>query len=294
MVEFLLPPFATERALKNVKNLMSQSTPTVFIASYPKSGTTWMQSLVYHILSDKLPLDHISNFSPFVETDGTWDDNETGQVKNTYQQTQELLGWRAFNTHLMPEMLPESDNFKFIYVIRNGKDVAVSFYHHLSNQLGDGGFNQSDEVTFTRYFEDWCKGKVIYGSWLYHLQVWIEQGTQHHKNVLFVKYEDLKKDLSGEIQRINSFLLPSSQLLTNERINEICSTCSFKTMKDNLHKYQPTSVVWKEGFKFLRKGEIGDNISLLTAQDNENYETMIRNRFPGGSIPEWLINLDIA
>ena len=291
-VEFVLPPFATEAALKNVKQHLSHSIPTVFIASYPKSGTTWMQALVYHILSDNRPLEHISNFSPFVETDGTWD-VETGQLKSTYQQTHELLGCRAFNTHLLPEMLPESDNFKFIYVIRNGKDVAVSFYHHLSNQLGDGGFSES-EMSFSHYFDDWCKGEVIYGNWLYHLQAWIERGTHHHSNVLYVKYEDLKRDLSVEIQRISSFLLPS-QPLGNERISEICSICSFETMKDNLHKYQPTSVEWREGFKFLRKGEVGgDNLSLLTAVDHEKYEKMIRNRFPGGAIPEWFTKLGIV
>ena len=122
-IGFILPPFTTEGVLKNVKNL-DHAHPTVFIASYPKSGTTWMQAIVFHILS-KHPLEHISNFSPFVETNGTWD--ASGQVKNIYRQTQELVGWRAFNTHLLPEMLPESPNFKFIYVIRNGKDVAVSF-----------------------------------------------------------------------------------------------------------------------------------------------------------------------
>jgi hypothetical protein len=92
-----------------------------------------MQACCFHILSDgKIPLEHISLFSPFYEINGTWDNDN---IAKKYTENHELLGWQIFNTHLLYTMLPNGPKTRFIYVIRNGRDVAVSFFHHLSNQL---------------------------------------------------------------------------------------------------------------------------------------------------------------
>jgi hypothetical protein len=49
-----------------------------------------MQACCFHILSDaKIPLDHISLFSPFFEINGTWD-NEN--IAKKYTDNHELLG----------------------------------------------------------------------------------------------------------------------------------------------------------------------------------------------------------
>jgi hypothetical protein len=57
------------------------------------------------------------------------------------------FGRRCFNTHLPWELMPRggdgtsggSQRPKYIYLVRDGRDAAVSFYHHLSNQAPADG-----------------------------------------------------------------------------------------------------------------------------------------------------------
>ena len=45
----------------------------VFVASFPKSGTTWMQHIVHTLATDgQSPLAHVSDACPFFEADRTW------------------------------------------------------------------------------------------------------------------------------------------------------------------------------------------------------------------------------
>ena len=77
MAAFDLPPMpllpiTSDQTVKNVAN-MNASDDCIFICSYPKSGTTWTQNIVYQLLTNGAPLDHISNYCPFLEADSCWD-----------------------------------------------------------------------------------------------------------------------------------------------------------------------------------------------------------------------------
>lgn len=288
-MSFVLPPFSTEQALRDCKESAgSLLLPTVFVASYPKSGTTWMQACVFHILSGgKIPLTHISDFSPFAEVPKTWID------RTKYTETHARLGWHIFNTHLLPCHVPVGDNIKYIYVVRSGKDVAVSFYHHLSNQIGDGGFDDEDGISFNKYLTDWCSGNVIYGSWLRHLEMWTSHTEKYLGNdsILYVRYEDLKNDLPRELQRIATFLRPAHSL-SEDRLRALSATCGFEQMKSSKHLYQPVSVAWKPGFDFLRRGEVGDSKTVFGDAENQLFDTMVAQTYPD-AIPDWLADLHV-
>ena len=75
------------------------------------------------------------------------------------------VGCRVFNTHLLWHMLPKGSNMRYIYIVRSGKDVLVSFFKHLSHQL-EGGF----EGGFDEFVEKWCSGEIAYGTWSNHLR----------------------------------------------------------------------------------------------------------------------------
>ena len=50
-----------------------------------------------------------------------------------------------------------------MYVYRDGRDAAVSFYHHLRDQsVDDGGF----EGGWDRFFERWIDGQIAFGRGL--------------------------------------------------------------------------------------------------------------------------------
>lgn len=85
------------------RNVDDCDLPNIFIASYPKSGTTWMQAIVYSLLSNGNEVfQHISNFSPFYEIDPHWEmtADGTGVVASKFSRFHQEIKHQVFNTHL--------------------------------------------------------------------------------------------------------------------------------------------------------------------------------------------------
>jgi hypothetical protein len=235
-----------------------------------------MQAIVYHILTkgDMASLSHISDFTPFYEVDRTWQCIEAPsdpeapkewELSPRFEENHTRLGCRVFNTHLRWEMMPKGGDCKYIYVYRDGKDACVSFYHHLSNQADSGPYDGS----FEQFFEDWLKGKVIFGGWSKHLKSWMPQAKEPSNNVLLVKYEDLLQDLLGNLERISKFLGKEHE---RDFIAEnILPHVTFAGMKAHRSIYEPVSVQWKPGFEFIRKGVAGDHRTMLSAAQEERF-----------------------
>ena len=287
--EFKLLPFTCRNTIRKCRDLEAISfSKTLFITSYPKSGTTWMQAIVFHILSNgRLPLDHISMFSPFYENDRTW--NELNDcIADQYTENHTLLCWRVFNTHLLRSMLPRGESFRYIYVYRNGRDVAISFFHHLSNQVGDGGV----DVNVKQFLSDWCDGTLPFGSWISHLRSWLEDsqfyGAKTDK-ILFMRYEDMINDLSSCIIKISAFL---DTQVSDARLVKLTEMLNFESMKASKELYQPISVEWKKGFDFLRNGKIGDSFPHFSDEEEALVTKMIQREFPNG-IPAWFSSLNV-
>ena len=72
--------------------------------------------------------------------------------------------------------------FKVIYILRNPKDVAVSYYHYVKifNTFSYSG-------DFTDFVEMFNNGQVLYGPWWQHVDEY------SNSNAYFVYYEDLKE-----------------------------------------------------------------------------------------------------
>jgi hypothetical protein len=249
------------------KNFRDSTLPTIFIASYPKSGTTWMQCIVYHLLTkgEKPNFDHISLFTPFFDASKTFDLDKC-KLKGTYDENHhQILGRHVFNTHFAWEMLPHAENMKYIYVIRSGKDAVVSFYHHLSNQDDADIFQGS----FSEFLSMTLSGNLPYGSRERHiLNWWNAYRKQESSTILFVKYENLITNLAEEVKKLIAFL---NLEYTTEEINHVCQYMSFEYMKEHKQQFEPISVPWKQGFEFIRKGQIGDHKTLFSESDVQDY-----------------------
>ena len=67
-----LLPITLPRTLRACASL-PLTCQTLFIGSYPKSGTTWLQNMAYELVTrGGRPLDHISTYCPFYENDASW------------------------------------------------------------------------------------------------------------------------------------------------------------------------------------------------------------------------------
>jgi hypothetical protein len=239
----------------------------------------------------------------------TWDlehGTAEGKIKDKYEANHQRLKWRVFNTHLRWEMMPKQPNMRYIYVVRNGKDVALSFFQHLSNQDDADRFN-GDLLEFVR---QWSEGKTPFGNWIHHLQSWVgayqrqegggvvsgDAGGDGHVTgekgpILLLRYEDLVRDPLSCILKIIAHLELD---VSPQRAEELLQYVTFPYMKAHQSQYMPISVPWKEGYSFLRKGQVGDSGNYFTAQHDAVYDAMVQGVFERtGGVPAWLRELEV-
>lgn len=273
-------PITSNETLLHCKNLLLDN--AIFISSYPKSGTTWMQWIIYRLVCyPTMPIAgfHISNCAPFFEIDQHWKD---GFQIDSITSNHRRMGVQLFNTHLPWNCMPRLGLMKHIYVVRNGKDVCTSFYHHLSNQADSGGFDGS----FREFYHQWLQGSLPYGHWLIHVRDWITASHDRSNNILIIFYEDLIQNLSDCVIKIaNHIDVP----ISDDMLADILPTLTFTYMKDNMSFFQPVSVKWKEGFNFIRKGVVGDSKALFDTEEDSQFTDMVNSIFPiTDARPDWL------
>ena len=102
---------------------------------------------------------------------------------------------------LTPGGLPHTTVIKYIYIARNPKDESVSFWHVTQTQLKM--FSRDDSDPWDKFFAGFLAGRAsasIYGGWLNHVLGW--WAHRDEPNVLFLKYEDLKKEPHKTVQMI--------------------------------------------------------------------------------------------
>lgn len=274
---FPLLDIMSEKGLAAMRHLApAPGLPDVFVCSYPKSGTTWMQHIVATLCAGGVQVgEHISDYTPFFDIDPHWD-LERCQIAPDIRAKHKKLNRRMFNTHLRWEMMPAHLPAKFVYVMRDGRDTSTSFYHHLSHQMKKDGSAPVVTSEFPQFHSDWCKGVLPFGSWVDHLWSWDQ--AKHDDRVLFVRYEDLLADLKPSIARIAGHL---GVELSDQKLEEILPKFSFDYMKQHRELFEPVSVQWKDNFAFLRKGQSQGGGELYTPELLAEYNTF------AADVPSW-------
>lgn len=227
----------------------------IFIVSYPRSGTTWVQVILHHLFSDQeFGFDHISEVSPFLE-----------RALFRGIDLEHLPSRRIFKTHLPAKRIFRRllrQPGKFIYVHRNPADVSLSYYHFYADYHGYAD-------SFENFLKRFKSGKVQYGRWDNHVLSW--RNLAKYKRVLFVSYEDMKHDPTGTINRIAQFCGSSAD---EAKIRRVSALSSFDQMKAHQLKFDVgLEFLWESGIKysrFIREGRSAqfagtDNSSELDA-----------------------------
>jgi peroxiredoxin len=225
----------------------------IFIVTYPRSGTTWMQMILYQLTTEgRMDFTHIAKVSPWFERslkDGTAYDTVPAP--------------RVFKSHLPYRKIPKG-SCKYLYVARDGKDVAVSYYHFYTTHMSFKG-------TFDEFFQRFLTGEVHYGSWFRHVRGWWEHCDD--PNVLFLRYEDLAADLAGCLRKISAFCgLP----VAPQRWNGILERCSFTLMKQHESQFDPLmAMLYEQGYQphtFLRQGQTGGWRAQLSPRQARRFD----------------------
>ena len=178
----------------------------VFLASYPRSGNTWIKHLLVYLLTgnEHSFYGHKDPMIPGV-----------GRMKGHFLQTGR---GRILKTHE-----PYWDGYRqALYLVRDGRDVAVSQYWYLLRQ---GGGPQD----FDRFLDLFLRGRVgPFGSWQGNVRSWMSCGLEKDSQLLVVRYEDLLRDGLQTLNKICSFLRIEA---SGETLDRTMQANTFEAMK---------------------------------------------------------------
>jgi len=234
-------------------------TDDIFIVTFPRSGTTLMQMILYQLTSEgNMNFDHISQVSPWFERSAM----RGKKIENCPSP-------RIFKSHLPYKWIPKS-SCKYIYVVRNVKDVAVSNFHFSSSHLGN-----KKTKTFSEFFDNFMKKKPLRGvAWFSHVNGWWIHKDK--KNILVLHYEDLVQELEVCLHEIADFC---GLDIPQERFPEILEKCSFAFMKKYESKFDHATERFLDfGFiqnSFIRKGKVNQSHDYFT----EEHEKILEEQF---------------
>lgn len=263
---FIVPFFIKQEEVDKLKEFTLYA-DDVWVVAYPKAGSTWIQQIVRLLRNggddDGKPLSHSV---PWLEA-----------LHHMYPdlKVEDLPRPRTFQSHFrytnMPCGLPSTTPCKYIYGMRNPKDVAVSYYHHQQ------AFKElhNNETTFGIFFEQFISGQVDFDGYFDHVLSWWNHRVDD--NVLIVKYEDMKADLQAVVRKIASFI---GQPLTSDVVDKIVNKATFDTMKkDPNANHSWTAKLRLPGKEpFMRRGVVGDWRNWLTDDQSHRVDQLYVNQ----------------
>jgi len=222
----------------------------IFVASYPKCGTTWLQYIVWLLMRQR-PLaanDSLAELFPHLEEVGA-------------ETVTALPEPRLIKTHLAFGLMPYTAEARYLVILRNPFDCAVSFFHHTT------GFPRHYDFaggSFAAFFECFIRGEVDFGGYFDHLLSWHEART--HPNVHVLTYEAMQADPRAAVTRIAAVLGEHAQaaVATPEGLEAVVRETSVEAMRRDQRRWSSERPAWATGF--VRLGRVGDWQSLFTRE----------------------------
>ncbi|XP_020290948.1 sulfotransferase 1C4-like [Pseudomyrmex gracilis] len=256
-----------------------------WVMSYPRSGTTMTQELVW-LLSNNLDFDtaraellakrfSFLEFSMFNHPEVTSEFLEINKGDEAKQQLcreiakpgYEVIAAnpspRFIKSHFPFSLLPDIIDVgcKVVYVARNPKDVAVSWYH-LNRSMKTQGFT-GDFAMFWSYFKNDLTPWSPY--WAHLKEAW---ALKDHPNFLFLFYEDMTRDFRKIIKQVATFL---GKTYTDEQIDKVADYLNIENFKNNpmVNQNDLKACGIMQAQNFVRKGGSGGWKEHFTKELNE-------------------------
>ncbi|XP_077998750.1 sulfotransferase 1 family member D1-like [Glandiceps talaboti] len=281
----------------------------VFVITYPKSGTTWTQEIVSLLMNSDNPelarKELLLLRAPFMEFKKQfglpayiwiWVLSQTLGRLAGYLPTSlaryipispphllrgltginvmnNLKSPRHIKSHLPVKLLPMQifNKSKIIYIARNPKDTAVSYYHFYRS-TSVHGFYKGPWEEFLQMF---MNKQVSFGDWFDHVIGWWKY--KDHPNVLYLKYEDMKRDPHKAVRQIAEHI---DRPISDDFLNRVVEETSFKSMKGREKKEYTfnRAIIDSKISPFIRKGIVGDWENHFTVAQNEEFELLYKER----------------
>ena len=221
----------------------------IWLASYPKSGNTWVRSIISSLLysndgnfnfelmlrvsqfpEKKYFKDFVNDFSNFNEIKESWIsaqdkinlDNQIKILKT--HQGKYTVGKNSFTN--------DQNTLATIYIVRDPRTLISSISNHYTLPIDSvcDFLTTPQIIGNTKKWEDKETGmQCLLGKWNDHYRSW----TRNKNNFLLIKYEDLIQNPENELEKIINFLKKYLDVKTNDNKNKkILETTSFKNLKE--------------------------------------------------------------
>lgn len=193
-------PASIPEMLERVGNLMSeasvgqalafQAKPSdVFIATYPKCGTTWLQQMIHTLRTrGDMNFREITEVVPWLELGLDMGIDVHGPQRGEP---------RAYKTHLPWGMLPKGG--RYITVFRNPKDVVVSQFHFWNGWFFEAGAVSVDDIAEHMFLD--MHSPLNY--WSHFADFWPLRGRD---DVLLLCFEKMTDDPERAVRSVADFI----------------------------------------------------------------------------------------
>ncbi|XP_011684332.1 PREDICTED: sulfotransferase 1C4-like [Wasmannia auropunctata] len=243
-----------------------------WIVTYPRSGTTVTQELIWLVANDMnfeeahlRPLRDRFPFTHAIATDGDLScSSNNHEVKLDFIQNQ--ASPRFIKTHMPFDLLPTvvNSDCKIVYVARNPRDMVISLFNFHKNLT-----LYNYQGTFEQFCDLFLNNHMTWSPYWEHVkEAWAM--TKHRTNLLFLFYEDLIKDLPETIKKVAAFF---GKVYNDEQIAKLVKHLKIENFQKNPMVTEDISMIKPE--EFIRKGKIGSWKKLFTIEIEEKFNKWI-------------------
>jgi hypothetical protein len=215
----------------------------VFVVTQMKCGTTWMQHVVYEVLhrgAGTIVASGVEMYAlaPWLE----------GRKSVTIEEAP-LLGQerpsRIIKTHLPASLCPWSQEARYIYVARHPVSCFASCVDFVATNVGV-------MAPALPACEEWFRSAELmwWGTWTDHVKGWWTRARS--PNVLFVFFEDMKRDLSAVVRQVADFL--GVKPLSDAELARVVEKCGFAYMQEHQDNFEmhPPHILQTNAELFVR------------------------------------------
>lgn len=225
----------------------------VLLASYPRSGNTWLRSICFDLLLRRLP-------TSMSELDyGIPDIHYSVSARNVIKQE-----FFVVKTHHVFRPSIEKE-YRCIYIVREPRDVLPSYRKYITHTRGS-------VIDKKEMFRDMLLGRQWPSSWFEHVTTWTKCGGVTENSGVIVRYEDLVR---GDMDAWQAFLQVIGRSLEPAEVEELRSRHDIAQLR-SLEKRGNRAGLDREEPWFVGKGHAEDEERFLVEECIDKYAQSTR------------------